>query len=245
MARRPSVRYWPTRKAYCCWFKGKQYMLAEGADDYPDGPTHHAALSKCGQITIFPAATTAGDSNPLRVVVELYFRHCIAVKSPETTAVIRRHLAAFVDAVDPEGIVPVSTLQPYKVNAWLDDMRQPRKIRKDRRVTRWTSGTVRLVIIIIKACLNWAVREGLITANPLRNLSAPGARSRGREALTGRTPEERARNHARIVQAAPKSFKPFITCLEATGARPGELAKATAADFDPQLGAIVYHGDTV
>ena len=49
MARRASVRYWPTRKAYGCWFHGRGVVLAEGPDDAPQGPT---------------AAATAADFDP-------------------------------------------------------------------------------------------------------------------------------------------------------------------------------------
>jgi integrase len=42
---------------------------------------------------------------------------------------------------------------------------------------------------------------------------------------------------------ASPAFRPFLVCLEATGARPGELAHSRAADFNPELGAIVYHAD--
>lgn len=44
--RKPSVRYWPTRKAYCCWLDGVQHTLAAGPDDAPAGPTHLVALDR-------------------------------------------------------------------------------------------------------------------------------------------------------------------------------------------------------
>lgn len=39
MARKPSVRYWDSRDAYCCEIAGTQHILAKGPDDAPTGPT--------------------------------------------------------------------------------------------------------------------------------------------------------------------------------------------------------------
>src|SRR5438067_1980086 len=74
MARRPSVRYWASRHAYCCWFKGQQHVLAEGPDDFPSGPTYQAALQKFSEITALQGADAAKDRNTARVVCEMYLR---------------------------------------------------------------------------------------------------------------------------------------------------------------------------
>jgi hypothetical protein len=44
--RKPSVRYWESRKAYCCWIDGERHFLAHGPDDAPSGPTFLAALDQ-------------------------------------------------------------------------------------------------------------------------------------------------------------------------------------------------------
>jgi hypothetical protein len=48
MARKPSVRYWPSRKGdgSFCVFQGRQRELALGPDDAPTEPTYLAALAK-------------------------------------------------------------------------------------------------------------------------------------------------------------------------------------------------------
>ena len=74
MARRASVRYWPSRNAYCCWFNGNQVELAEGPDDFPSGPTYQTALRKFIEITTLADADRAKDSNTARVVCEMYLR---------------------------------------------------------------------------------------------------------------------------------------------------------------------------
>ena len=44
--RKPTVRYWETRKAYACWIDGERHFLARGPDDAPSGPTYLAALDR-------------------------------------------------------------------------------------------------------------------------------------------------------------------------------------------------------
>jgi integrase len=39
-------------------------------------------------------------------------------------------------------------------------------------------------------------------------------------------------------------WRPFIQALKDTGARPGEIAGATAADFKPDMGAFVFHKES-
>src|SRR5262249_37347337 len=57
--------------------------------------------------------------------------------------------------------------------------------------------------------------------------------------------EERDRNLAQIFAVATPAFLPLLKVLAATGARPGELANATAANFDAQKGAIIHLPDAI
>ena len=54
MARKPSVRYWPSRKGYGVTVNGHQYILAVGPDDCPTGPTYIAALGAFPRLTDAP-----------------------------------------------------------------------------------------------------------------------------------------------------------------------------------------------
>jgi integrase len=242
MARKPSVRYWPTRNAYCCWFRGKQYVLAEGPKDEMDGPTYTAAVRKFAELVTLQGADTARDANPIRVVCETFLTRRHDDLSSASMEKYLKFLKSFTDYVDPDGSFPVGRLTPEMVNRWLDAGRRGH-VRENGRKNRWGETTVNIAAKVVRSVFHWAAspRKGnLISTNPLDGFTAGRVRSRGREALIGRTPEERAENHARILKAAPKSFRQFIVCLEATGARPSELANATADAFDPNLGAIVY-----
>jgi integrase len=254
MPRRSKVSYWTSRGtwedekgntqhgAFCCWYKGRQHILAEGPDDQKqDGPVFNAAVKKLVALKMLDNAGTAKDANKVRVVCELFLRHVSATLRPATLRFRKKILVPFTDAF---GEVAVGSLTRHAVNAWLDQMRQPRVNPETGKRMRWTDSTVAAAIGVILTAFRWAAGEGLITAVPLVGLKKPKSRSRGREALIGRTPAERAANHQRILAAATKPFRPFIIVLEATGCRPGELAAATAADFNAELGAIVYHADS-
>jgi integrase len=253
MPRRSSVRYWPSRGtwqdehgdtqhgAFCCWFKGKQHVLAEGPNDQKqDGPVFNAAVKKLVELKMLGNASVAKDTNNLQTVCELYLRHVHARKKISTYELRSKYLQPIVSAL---GKTAVHALTPHMVNAFLDRMREWRTHSANGRRIRWAGGSIRNAVQSLHAALNWAVADGLISKNPLKGLKPPRARSRGREALIGRTPAERAANHRRILAATTKAFRPFVIVLAATGCRPSELAAATAADFNPELGAIVYHAD--
>ena len=50
MAKKPSVRYWASRKAYCCEIDGTQHILAKGPNDGPKGKTYLAAVARFGKL---------------------------------------------------------------------------------------------------------------------------------------------------------------------------------------------------
>jgi integrase len=58
--------------------------------------------------------------------------------------------------------------------------------------------------------------------------------------LIGNNAVEIEKNHSRILAGSPPSFRPFLQALKDTGARPGEIAAATAADFKLDMGALVF-----
>jgi integrase len=240
MARRPKVNYWPSRGGYGCWFNGKQRILADGPDDFPDGPTYQKALREFIGLTALANADAAGDGNDMQTLAELYLRHVHGTKSAATYRIRRRHLQPLVDVM---GRTPVRQLTRHMVDCFLDGMRQWRTSPSTGHRVRWENGSVRNAVQSIQALLNWSVESGLISRNPLGAMPAPRPSSRGRLALLGATPEERQETHRRILGASTKAFRPLLVCLEATGARPGELIHATAGDFDAAAGAIIYHAD--
>ena len=50
VAKKPSVRYWASRSAYCCEIDGTQHILAKGPNDGPKGKTYLAAGTRFGKL---------------------------------------------------------------------------------------------------------------------------------------------------------------------------------------------------
>jgi integrase len=251
MARRPQARYYASRKGggYFATINGKLYELALGPDDAPTGPTYLAALDRFREILAMSGVDQAGERNTVRVVLETYLRHIATRKKPGTVEIRQRCFTPFVN-FDPDGRGHigerlVGSLTHFLVYNFLKHMETPRpqarkKPQPGRQPLGWTTGSQRNCVQSLTAALNWAVRSGLIPKNPLAGIEKPGSSSRGADALIGNDAAEIERNHERVLGAAPAAYRPFIQALKDTGARPGELAAATAADFDESLDAFVF-----
>jgi integrase len=94
------------------------------------------------------------------------------------------------------------------------------------RKPEWSNSTRHDFLAALSVAFRWAERTGLLGSNPLRHLRKPAMESRGDKALVS----EQA--HARLMEKAPDYFKPFLSLLYLTGARPGEVAAITAENFD-------------
>jgi integrase len=251
MARKPQARYYASRKGggYFVTFHGTLYELALGPDDAPTGSTYLAALERFKEVLQLGGLVTGGAKNTVRVVLETYMAHIATRKKEGTVEIRRRCFEPFVNwNPDGKGCIgerPVSSLTHFLIYRFLEHMEIPRpqnrkKPQPGRKPLGWTAGSQRNFVQSITAAMNWAVRGGLIPKNPVAGIEKPGSNSRGADALIGRNTEEIERNHQRVLKAAPAAYRPFIQALKDTGARPGELANATADDFDEDLGAFVF-----
>jgi integrase/recombinase XerC len=223
MARKPQVRYFESRGAYYTQHEGKQHRLAAGPDDAPSGPTYLEALSAFRGLMEMGNVHRAGGGNKVGVILAQYLLH-IQMRRRESTLRIRK--SSLKDFVARWGELEVAQLKHSHVYEFLAGQ------------DRWGDGGTRICLAGLQAAFNWAVKAGLIPHNPLKGVETPAPRSRSRECLV--TPEE----HARMLALATVHLRPLLVCLENTGARPGELISATAADWNGELGALVYYPDT-
>lgn len=93
----------------------------------------------------------------------------------------------------------------------------------------WGQSTRTLATQSLKACLNYAVTQGRISANPLAKVRHSGMKRRERIV----TPEEKAL----IRKRASGTFKDFLFALEQTGARPfSEIGRLEARFVDWEKG---------
>lgn len=234
MARRPQVRYFKSRGAYFCQLNGKQHKLATGPDDGPSGPTFAAATKAYAGLISLAGAPNAHATNTVRVVAELYLRYSEeAGRRPQTLKIRQRCLGAFISA--GWGERAVASLTILDIQAFTGRMRRPPGNGSEKRARAWNGGTVRLFLQSLRAAFRWGVQAGLLANDPVARAEQPPARSRGREAILDPS------QHAQLLKLASRHLRPVVVVLEATGARPGEIAGATAGDYDAQLGALVYH----
>lgn len=217
MARRASVRYWQSRQAFCCTQNGRQIVLCEGVDDSPSGPNYNAAVKKFAELV-----TGKPKGQTLAEVIASYLSWIVHHRQADTVKSSKDRLKRVSDEL---GQKVVSELTAFVVEAWADEKRHSRG---------WGDGTVRLTLACLNACLNWAVRSGVIPSNPINRVEMPSAVSRGLECvLTDQQAEL-------VINTAKDATREFVQCLRDTGCRPAELRRAEASNYDPALNALVY-----
>lgn len=155
-------------------------------------------------------------------IIRRYLSEAESRVKTSTVKVIRGRLNPMLEHFDS---VDASAFDDDSVRQWL-------------RARKHLSQSSRHGIIgSIRACWAWALRRGLVQANPMIYLERPACLSRGAKAII--SPEA----HARLVQSASPAFRPFLILLHETGARPCELAMLTAneVDFANGVGILQQH----
>jgi len=251
MPKAPEISYWPSRNGggYFCNYKRKKHPLALGPKDAPTGPTYKAAMAAfAALLEEKPRPVLQPKGRTVREVLETYLDRIKETKREGTYEIRLRSFEPFVNHDGGDGVIgemPVSNLTPIIVYDFLRFMEKPRhqkrrKEQKARKPVGWGAGSKRNCVTGLLAAFNWARKNKLIAENPIDGIEKDASTSRGSEALIGSTPEEIEANHQRIMAASPPPYRPFIQALKDTGARPGELMGATAADFKADMGAFVF-----
>jgi integrase len=150
-------------------------------------------------------------------------------EAPTVAEVVKEFLA------DAEARLKPATLRGYR------DFLEPfskhlGKVKADRitpaqaeayaRKPGWSNSTRHDFLSALAVAFRWAEQTQRLAGNPLRHLRKPPMESRGDKALVSN------KAHTRLMKKAPVYFKPFLTLLYLTGARPGEVAAITAENFD-------------
>lgn len=220
-------RYFASKGGYYCTIRGERHCLAKGSEDDPD--VKATASRRYHQLML---ATPSGLDGNKVTCEEIFTRFTAAVRThrkPTTIAVWERIYGAFDPVLKR---TKARDLKPWMVTAWLATQEEERP-HPTHGTTRWGSGSIFIAVTALKAAFNWAVDQEIIERNPIAKLKKPRARSRGGDQLL--TDE----GHQKLMAAAPPPLRAFLTALHDTGARPGEVARVTAADFNPAIGAWV------
>jgi len=236
MPRKPNVRYFDSRKGYYCQLDGKQHKLASGPDDAPSGPCYSEALENFKALMELHYVPLSRDRSPVRAVLETYLVH---LESSRSASTLRIRTASFLPFAEFLGDRAIAQLSPSDLDRFIAQMRRPRDTAmRGERQAQWGDCSVRFFLAGLSAALNWAVKRGHISRNPVAGYESPSSRNRTARCLI---PEA---DHVRILAACEgSSFRHLLMALENTGARTGELMGAEARDWDDKLGAIVYRGD--
>jgi integrase len=96
----------------------------------------------------------------------------------------------------------------------------------------WSGTTRHQFLGALVTAFRWAERARLVERNPVAGVRKPPKASRGAGALI--TTDQ----HSRLLAAASPYYRPFLLVLFGTGARPGEVARITAENFDEEAGVV-------
>lgn len=230
MPRRSTVRYYPSRSAYYTQIDGVQHWLATGPDDGPDGPTYKAATSAFARLVCADAVDRSGDENPVEAVLTRFLYSFGQTAKPEHLHVTTKLVD---DAIRAFGDVPVKTLRPSRVIDWLAKRSSSKQKNSAGKWEGWGESTCQTAWTRVKSAFAWAVRDGIITRNPLENAKCPySTQARGEEHVLP------TQLRCALIGAASPPFALALRVLEATGARPSEVFDAQG--FNLSAGRLIY-----
>jgi integrase len=211
-------KYYKSRKGYYTQIGGKQVPLAIGPEG---GTTLEAAWERFRHVHAANPAKISDDSH-LCAVLEAHLAWVEMHRDPPTYATRRKYLDSFHVHF---GLKKVGELKRHHVQKWLDEH------------PAWNVSTKALALKCLKAALNWAADLEMISRNPLAGFRAGGGVA-ARVTLINRAQHEALL--ARLGRR--KNGRAVLGLLEVlwqTGARPGEVARATAAHVDWERRTIV------
>jgi integrase len=222
-------RYFASKGGYYVTLKGQRVCLAKGPENDPEVLAD--AMRKYHEAMLAGQASTAGDKAACISILDAFLKHINVRCKPSTCELWQRIFAAFCRV---HGKTRVRDLAPHMVTTWLDEMETPRPhATQEGRVVKWGPSTRRIAVVALQAAFGWAKNEEMIHTNPIAKLPKPPIRSRGGEQLF------KGDAHLRILETVAPFTRDLLIALEQTGARPGEIARVTAADYQEEIGAWV------
>lgn len=211
MARTPTIWFREATGWYMTTVRGRQVKLSP--DKAEATRTFHTLMAS---LPDEPAEQKAAIRPTFRKVADLFLDEGKRTKEPGTYAVQRYYLQSFCDHIKTRR---VADLKVHMATEWIASHPD------------WGQSTCTTARSIVRACLNWAVEQGYIPANPLAKLKR-GDFARRERILT------RSERQA-IAGIVTSAFRDFVFALEQTGCRPfSEMSRVTAAMVDFQAGSI-------
>jgi integrase len=220
---KPTVRYWKSRGAYACWIGQTRHFLARGPDDAPGGPTYLEALDKFRKLVSQDDAKGT-DDYLVSALMNQYRAHLKATRKSGAPGVFEVMARGFTAKF---GKLRVRDLKPYDVDAWLASQ------------TQWNPTSQAHAITLILAAVAWARKKGFIVTDPLAGrVERPQPILRGREARMAAELIDLMIAESRANKMRSQEFADLLRVLRETGARPIELRRAEA--FNYESGKLIY-----
>lgn len=207
--REPSPWYRASTDAWYVQLHGKQVRLAKGRDNRTEAKRKLKVLLAAAKPIATDRLTTAQLCDRFLAFSKVEHTH-------DTFIWHRNFLQKFCDHY---GNRPTDSLIPHHMTEWI--AAHP----------TWKGGRMHAKSIV-KRAFSWALQEGLISKNPFADVVV-GKSGRRTRVLSAAEREEILRN------VRDPNFRNFITALQETGCRPGEVASVTAADVDLKLGVWI------
>lgn len=203
--------FWKARGAWYVRIGKSQVYLADDETKAYNAWNRMREASATG-----PDATASSIANRFLTWAE-------GATAKQTFALYGRYVAAFCQL---HGHHPACEVRPFHVTEWLDK-------------AGWNSPSRRQAIISIRRCFSWATQEGLLERNPIAGIKAPAVKRREKAVTSD--------EHARIASqpdggqaGRDGAFRAFASALFHSGARPGLVARVTAANVSEAGDAWVF-----
>lgn len=208
MARQPKPWWRKDRKTWCVTINGKRHSL---------GPDRDAAFKKFHELMARPDATPI-KSESVAALMDKFLDWTKANRAPATYDWYLDRCQGFLSFA---GNITVDDLKPYHVQEWVDSH------------SGWGPTYQRGCIAGIQRSLNWALKMGYISQNPIAYVEKPKANRR-----TDFIAETEYKNLLSFID--DQEFRDLVVTAWETGCRPQEMTAVEARHVDAKNGRWVF-----
>ncbi len=207
--------FWKTDRA--CWYvrQGSRQLRLSPDKDEAWRLWHEFMARPPEQRRVAPPA---GPEARVVALLDAFLDWCLKHKAGRTYDWYRGYLESFARALPPG--LTMAQVRPFHIQGWVDGN------------AGWKTGK-RGAIIAVQRAFNWAVRMGLVGANPVRTLEKPKAGRREHVIAAGQF-------EAIMSLVRDPEFRDLPTACWETGCRPQEVLAVEATHVDEAEGCWAF-----
>jgi len=209
--------FWTAKGGWYAWHFGKRVNLrvkGEGNEAEAVRAWHRLMAEE-------PSPKTEPKPEPkpptVKELAEAFISDAMARLKPPTIRLYRVHLGAFGEAY---GTLQSDAITPQHVTRWMHSLPQG-------------PTTKSMMVRAVGAMYGWAMNNDLAPANPVRKVTKPRGKSRSASAVITDA------QHALLLSVATPKQAAVLKVLHATGCRPGEACRISAATLNVAAGVVV------